>query len=114
MALLNIRDLKMYYKILHRGWVKAVDGISLSLNKGESLGIMGESGCGKTSLAITIMRILPTNAKIIEGEILLDGRDLTKMPEKELREEIRWKRISLIFQGAMNALNPVMKIGDQS
>lgn len=113
MVLLDVKDLRMHYEVVDRGWVKAVDGVSLTLKKGESLGIVGESGCGKTSLAITIMRLLPNNAKILGGEVLLDGADLIKMSDNLLRKEIRWKRMSIVFQGAMNALNPVMRIGNQ-
>jgi len=111
--LLEVEDLKMYYEILGKGLVRAVDGVFLSLDKGETIGIVGESGCGKSSLAITIMRILPINARIYGGRILLDGMDILKMDLEKFRREIRWKRISMVFQGAMNALNPVMKVGDQ-
>ena len=112
MALLEVRDLKMYYKTL-RGYVKAVDSVSFDIKKGKALGIAGESGCGKTSMATTILRLLPDNAKLHGGSIKLDGIDILKLTDKELRESIRWKRIAMIFQGAMNALNPVHRIGDQ-
>lgn len=111
--LLEVEDLKMYYEILGKGLVRAVDGVSLSLDKGETIGIVGESGCGKSSLAITIMRILPINARIYGGKVLLNGKDILNMDIEKFRREIRWKRISMVFQGAMNALNPVMKVGDQ-
>lgn len=113
MSLLEVKNLRMYYELIDRRYVRAVDDVSFSLEKGASLGVVGESGCGKSSLAITIMRLLPVNSKILGGQIKLGGSDLLKLPEPELRAEIRWKRISMIFQGAMNVLNPVQKIGDQ-
>jgi peptide/nickel transport system ATP-binding protein len=111
MPLLDVKDLKMYYK-LSKGWVKAVDGVSFSLNRGETLGLVGESGCGKTSLMYTLLRLLPENARLVGGQMSFDGEELCSMAEDRLRE-IRWKRISMIFQNAMNALNPVFKVGDQ-
>lgn len=111
--LLEVKDLKMYYEILGKGEVRAVDGVSFSLSRGETLGIVGESGCGKSSLAITILRLLPINGKIYGGEILLNGEDILNIDLERFRREIRWKRISIVFQGAMNALNPVIKVGDQ-
>lgn len=113
MALLEVRDLKMYYEILGKGYVHAVDNVSFNLDKGETIGIVGESGCGKSSLAITLLRILPHNAKILGGEILLDNTNILKMDIERFRKNIRWRRISMVFQGAMNALNPVIKVGDQ-
>ncbi len=113
MPVLDVDDLTMYYEIPFRGFVRAVDGISFSLEKGESLGIVGESGCGKSSLAITLMRLLPKNARIIKGRVILDGINIYELPEDRLRKEIRWKRISMVFQGAMNALHPIIKVGDQ-
>ena len=110
-AVLNVRDLKTYY-YTQRGSVKGVDGISFQVRKGEALGLAGESGCGKTTAALTIMRILPSNGRIVSGEMLFDEKDLTKLKEKQMRQ-IRWKRISIVFQGAMNALNPLFKVGDQ-
>jgi len=112
MPLLEVRNLKMYYETLH-GWVRAVDNINLYLEKGEALGLAGESGCGKTSAMLTILRLLPFNAKVFGGEILFEGEDILKMPEDRFRKEFRWKKISTIFQGAMNALHPTMKIGYQ-
>ncbi|MCD6509512.1 MAG: ABC transporter ATP-binding protein [Thermoprotei archaeon] len=112
MPLLSVESLRMYYQV-GRGFVKAVDGVSFNLGKGETLGIAGESGCGKSSLALTLLRILPSNARIIDGSVLLEERDILKMNEETLRKEIRWKRISIVFQGAMNALNPVFRVGDQ-
>jgi len=112
-VLLEVENLKMYYELLGKGFVHAVDGVSFSMDKGETLGIVGESGCGKSSLAITILRLLPINGKICEGKILLDGEDILSMDLERFRRDVRWKRISIVFQGAMNALNPVIKVGDQ-
>ena len=112
MQLVKVENLKMYYETL-RGWVKAVDDISFSMNKGDALGLAGESGCGKTSAAMCILRLLPRNAEIVGGTIKFKDLDLTKMNTAEFRREIRWKKISTIFQGAMNALHPTIKIGDQ-
>ena len=110
-ALLDVENLKMYYR-LPKGWVKAVDDISFSIDRGETLGFVGESGCGKTSILYSIMRLIPENAKIMEGKIVFDGTDLLQIPEDHMRK-IRWKRISMIFQNAMNALDPVLRVGDQ-
>jgi peptide/nickel transport system ATP-binding protein len=110
--LLEVQNLYTYYGTL-RGWVKAVDGINFKVEKGRALGLAGESGCGKTTAALSILKILPSGGKIIKGKILFDGLDLVKIEEVEMRERIRWKGISIVFQGAMNALNPVYKIVDQ-
>jgi len=102
----------MYFST-REGDVHAVDDVSFTLEAGKVLGIAGESGSGKSSIALTLLRLLPSNAKILGGTVTLDGQDLRNMPESQLRKEIRWKRISLVSQAAMNALNPVFKIGDQ-
>lgn len=113
MPLLRVEQLKTYYKTL-RGYVKAVDGVSFIVGKQEALGLAGESGCGKTTAALSILRILPSNGEIVGGRILLeDSLDVTKLDEEDLREKIRWKKVSIVFQGAMNALNPVYSVGDQ-
>ena len=112
MALLEVENLKMYYKTM-RGHVKAVDDISLQLEAKEALGLAGESGCGKTSAALTILRLLPYNGKVLEGNIKLTGENILKMSDRDFRKEIRWKRISMIFQGAMNALHPSYTVGHQ-
>ncbi len=112
MAVLEVEGLKTYYKTL-RGDVKAVDGVSFHVEKGEAMGIAGESGCGKTTLALSIVRLLPLGGKIIDGKIVFDGASLGDMTDGELRKKVRWKGISLVFQGAMNAFNPVFKVGDQ-
>jgi oligopeptide/dipeptide ABC transporter ATP-binding protein len=111
MPLLTVKGLKTHFET-QEGTVKAVDGVDFSLGEGESLGLAGESGCGKTTAALSIMRLLPSNGKIVDGTIDYLGYDLATIREAQLRA-IRWKHISIIFQGAMNALNPVKRIGDQ-
>jgi len=112
MPLLEVKNLKTYFKV-KRGSVKAVDNISFEVEKGEAMGLVGESGCGKTTVSLSILRILPSNGKIHGGKILFKGTDLMKLSNEEMRTDVRWKGISIVFQGAMNALNPVYKIGDQ-
>ena len=112
MPLLSIENLKMHFYTL-RGWVKAVDDISLLLEPGGSLGLAGESGCGKTSAMLTLLRLLPHNGKVFGGKIVFKGTDLLQMDESQFNKEIRWKKISTVFQGAMNSLHPTIKIGDQ-
>jgi len=112
MAILDVSGVKMYYET-REGPVHAVDDVSFSLEKGKVLGLVGESGSGKSSMALTILGLLPSNAKILSGSIRLNGQELSKMSEGELRKDISWKHISLIAQGAMNSLNPVFSIGDQ-
>ncbi|MBP7111202.1 MAG: ABC transporter ATP-binding protein, partial [Firmicutes bacterium] len=109
--MLEVRDLTMYYKTM-RGHVKAVDGVSFDLEKGKALGLAGESGCGKSSMATAILRLLPSNGKIMGGSVKMDGKELVSLTEEEFRKEVRWKRMSMVFQGAMNALNPVHRVGD--
>ncbi len=109
--LLKVRDLRVYYDTV-AGVVKAVDGVSLSVERGEIVGLAGESGSGKTTMARAIMRLLPSNARIVSGEIVLDGVDVLSLSESELKD-FRWKKVSMVFQGAMNALNPVLRVGEQ-
>lgn len=112
MMLLDVQDLKTYYFTL-RGPVKAVEGVNFQVEKGKALGLAGESGCGKTTAALSILKMLPLGGKILGGKILFKGEDLVKLKEDEMRKKVRWKGISIVFQGAMNALNPVYKVGDQ-
>jgi oligopeptide/dipeptide ABC transporter ATP-binding protein len=109
--LLEIKDLMTVFDTV-RGRIKAVDGVSLKIDSGETLGIVGESGCGKTMLALSIMRLVPASGKIINGEILFSGNDLLKLPEEEMRTR-RGSEISMIFQEPMTSLNPVFRVGEQ-
>ena len=108
---MEVRNLKTYF-YTEDGVVRAVDGLSYGLAKGETLGLVGESGCGKSVSALSIMRLVASPGKIVEGEILLDGLDLTQCSESEMRE-VRGNRISMIFQEPMTSLNPVFTIGNQ-
>ncbi len=110
-VILEIRDLHVHYDTSN-GAVKAVSGVNLTLRKGERIALVGESGCGKTTLALSLMRLLKPPARIVQGEILLDGRDLLKLNDEEMRLT-RMDEIALVTQSAMNALNPVMRIEDQ-
>ncbi|UCH57153.1 MAG: ABC transporter ATP-binding protein [Candidatus Bathyarchaeota archaeon] len=112
MSILDVQGLRMYYSTL-KGDVKAVDGIDLKVEKGEALGLVGESGCGKTTFALSILRLLPWNGRIVEGSIKFHDTDIVSMDEKEFNKDYRWKRLSYVFQGAMNALNPVFRTGKQ-
>ena len=110
-SLLEVKNLSMHYDTLE-GNVDAVKNISFSVNSGESFGIVGESGCGKTSVAMTLLQLQPENSVITQGSIKLDGKELIGLSENDLRK-VRWDSISIVFQGAMNAWNPVIKIGEQ-
>jgi peptide/nickel transport system ATP-binding protein len=110
MALLEIRDLAVTYWT-HEGPVPAVRGISLVVEQGVTVGLAGESGCGKSTVASTILRLMPTSAKVT-GQVLLNGRDVLTMNFGELRA-VRWKNASIVFQGALHSLNPVQKVGRQ-
>jgi oligopeptide/dipeptide ABC transporter ATP-binding protein len=109
--LLVVENLRTHFS-LDSGTVRAVDGVSFTLEDGEALGIAGESGCGKTTTALSLVQLLPGNAKIVEGSIKLFGIDLVPKSENALRR-YRWREISIVFQGAMNALNPVRRVGEQ-
>jgi peptide/nickel transport system ATP-binding protein len=111
MSLLSVENLTTHY-FTKRGPVKAAEGVSFQVKKGQAMGLVGESGCGKTTVALSIMRILPSRSKIVGGKILWKDADLAKVSEKEMRR-IRWKEISIVFQGAMNALDPLFRLGDQ-
>ena len=108
---LDIQNLKTYY-FTRRGPVKAVDNVSFNVMRGQALGLAGESGCGKTTVALSILRILPRGGRIVGGKILFREHDVATLKEREMRK-IRWKGISIVFQGAMNALNPLFKVQDQ-
>ena len=110
-SLLEIKDLRTVFDTA-KGRISAVDGVSLALNAGDTLGIVGESGCGKTVLALSIMNLIPANGKIINGEILFAGNDLLKISSEEMRKK-RGSEIAMIFQEPMTSLNPVLKVGEQ-
>ncbi len=110
MSLLSVRDLHVTYKT-QEGPVPAVRGIGIELTKGEVLGLAGESGCGKSTIAGALLRLLPASTTIT-GEVLLEGENVLEMKPGRLRA-IRWTEASIIFQGAMHALNPVQRIGEQ-
>jgi peptide/nickel transport system ATP-binding protein len=109
--LLDIQDLRVEY-LTSKGPVRAVDGVSFAIRPGEVFGLAGESGSGKSTVAHAITRILHPPAVITGGEVRFRGEDVLAMPEAEL-ERFRWREVSMVFQSAMNALNPVMTIGDQ-
>ncbi len=109
--LLSLQDLKTHF-LTRTGVTKAVDGVSLDLGEGETLGLVGESGSGKTVTCLSILRLLPSAAKIVGGKILFEGRDLVSLSENELRR-IRGQKIGMVFQDPMTSLNPFLTIGDQ-
>ncbi len=109
--LLEVENLAVRFK-MPGGSVKAVDGVSFRLDDGEALGIAGESGCGKTTTALSLVQLLPANGRIRSGSVKLFGIDLAQKSERQLNR-YRWREISLVFQGAMNALNPVQRVGHQ-
>ncbi len=109
---LEVENLRIYY-YTDIGVVRAVDGVSFSIGRGEILGVVGESGSGKSTLGLAIGRLLPNNARIVDGRIVFDGRDITRISEDELRK-IRGKELAYIFQDPHRSLNPVMVVGDQA
>ena len=110
--LLDIQELQTHF-ITDAGTVRAVDGVSLTVRRGETLGIVGESGCGKSVTALSVLRLIPNPpGKVVGGRILLDGRNLLELPENEMRK-VRGASISMIFQEPMTSLNPVFTVGDQ-
>jgi len=108
---LEVKDLTTHF-FMHEAVARAVENVSFTLKKGETLGLAGESGCGKTTTALSIMKLLPPGGRILNGEIILDEEDLVKKTDREMKD-IRWKKVSIVFQGAMNALNPVIRVGNQ-
>src|SRR5215208_6394413 len=110
--LLKIEDLVLHFKT-RAGTVQAVDGVDFELDTNRAVVILGESGCGKSSLAKAILRLLPRNVQKYSGEVYLQGTDVMKFDEEQFRKNVRWAEISLVPQAAMNALNPVIKVGEQ-
>jgi ABC-type glutathione transport system ATPase component len=108
--LLEVSGLAVNYGVTQPA--QALRDVSFTLQPGEALGVVGESGCGKTTLMLALMRLLPGAGRIIAGEIRLDGVDLLALNEQEMAA-VRWRRVAMVFQGAMNALNPVRTVGDQ-
>src|SRR6478609_7937524 len=111
-AVLDVAGLRTELTV-GRGIIKAVDGMSFALERGETLAVVGESGCGKSMTALSLMRLVPEPpGKIVGGSVTLEGTDLLTLDEAEMRA-VRGNRISMIFQEPMTSLNPVMRIGDQ-
>ena len=110
--LLSVEDLFLHFET-RKGVVQAVDGVDFELERNQATVVIGESGCGKSSLAKAILRLLPNNVHAYHGHIYLDGQELMKLPDETFRRTIRWSRMSIVPQAAMNALNPVVKVGDQ-
>jgi peptide/nickel transport system ATP-binding protein len=111
-TLLKLDNLFLHFRT-GKGPVRAVDGVNFELGYNEAVVVVGESGCGKTSLAKAILRLLPRNVEKYGGKVLLDGTDIMAFSEEEFRKNVRWNLISMVPQAAMNALNPVMRIGEQ-
>jgi len=109
--LLDVKELRVHYET-PLGDVIAANGISFHVYRGETLGLVGESGCGKTTTAMGILRLVQPPGRIVSGHVLINGTDLVTLSERELRQ-IRWRELALIPQGAMNSLNPVMRVSDQ-
>lgn len=111
-TLLQVKNLKLYFRT-NTGPVQAVDNVSFDLKVGQTLAIVGESGCGKTSLTRALLRLLPRNIHTYSGEIILDGQDVMKFNDERFRRDIRWVKMATVPQASMNSLNPVIKIEDQ-
>ncbi len=110
--LLQVKDLYLYFRT-SQGAVQAVDGINFEMARDDALAVIGESGCGKTSLIRAILRLLPRNVHTYKGSVVLLDTDVMKLSEERFRTNVRWRRMSLVSQAAMNALNPVIRVGDQ-
>ena len=110
--LLQVKDLQLYFRA-SGGVVQAVDKVDLDLGYNDAIVVLGESGCGKTSLARAVLRLLPRNVDTYAGEVKMNGMELMRLEDEEYRRQVRWVRMSMVPQAAMNALNPVLKVGDQ-
>ncbi len=111
--LLKIEDLVLHFKVGKTGVVRAVDGVNFNLGFKEAVVVLGESGCGKTSLAKAILRLLPKNIERYSGKVILNGVDTMALDDEAYRKDVRWVKMSMVPQAAMNSLNPVMKVGEQ-
>ncbi|MBP8998441.1 MAG: ABC transporter ATP-binding protein [Anaerolineaceae bacterium] len=111
-TLLDIQNLKLHFKTT-KGMVQAVDGVDFRLETNQAIVIVGESGCGKSSMAKAILRLLPRNVGEYSGKVYLNGKDIMPLSEEEFRKQVRWVKMSMVPQAAMNALNPVLKVGEQ-
>ncbi len=112
MPVLDVRNLTLWYRT-RKGPVRAVDDITFALDAGQTIAFVGESGSGKTSTANAILRLLPKNVERYEGVVEFDGRDVMELDTEDFRKQVRWRGISMVFQGAMNALNPTVRVGAQ-
>ena len=111
MSVLEVRDLNVWFDLPEGGRLHAVQGVDLAVDRGQRLGLVGESGCGKTTVMMALMGLLPPNATV-SGEVLLDGVDILAEGERTVRPH-RWRDMAIVFQGAMNAFNPVQQVGRQ-
>ncbi len=112
MPLLDIRELHLHYRTT-KGTARAVDGLSLSVERNEALVVLGESGCGKTSLTRALLRLLPRNVARYSGSVILGDTDIMALDESRFRRSVPWRQISVVMQAAMNAMNPVIRVGEQ-
>jgi peptide/nickel transport system ATP-binding protein len=111
-SLLKVEDLKLYFRT-SKGVVQAVDGVDFTLPPNEAVVIIGESGCGKTSFAKALLRLLPRNIHEYSGRVYVNGQETMALTDEEYRHDVRWVKISMVPQAAMNSLNPVLKVGEQ-
>jgi peptide/nickel transport system ATP-binding protein len=111
-AVVEVKNLSLHY-FTSLGPVRAVDDVSFRLERGETLGIVGESGCGKTTMGVALLNMPTPPGRIVGGQIVIDGIDIVPLPDREIRKNIRWEKISMVFQGAMNCLTPVYTVGKQ-
>lgn len=110
--LLSVRGLSTEFITPNGKVARALEDVSFDVMPGQTVGLVGESGCGKTTTLMSVMRLLPSNGRIVNGQVKFNGKDLLTLSEPEMRA-YRWKEMAIVFQSAMNALNPVMKVGDQ-
>jgi peptide/nickel transport system ATP-binding protein len=111
-GLLQVEALRLHYRTT-QGVVQAVDGVTFALGPQQALAVLGESGCGKSSLARAILRLLPRNVEVYDGRVLVRGRDVMSLDDERCRRDVRWTQMSIVMQAAMNALNPVLRVVDQ-